>query len=66
MSARFSVIGAGPAGSLLAIYLARQGHDVVVPRAAGPACFGHQLPGALEDSEPLPVLGLAVDYAFED
>ena len=30
MSARFSVIGAGPAGSLLAIYLARQGHDVVV------------------------------------
>lgn len=30
MSAHFSVVGAGPAGSLLAIYLARQGHEVVV------------------------------------
>ena len=30
MSGRLSVIGAGPAGSLLAIYLARQGHEVVV------------------------------------
>ncbi|NDH84357.1 MAG: kynurenine 3-monooxygenase, partial [Acidimicrobiia bacterium] len=30
MSAHFSVVGAGPAGSLLGIYLARQGHEVVV------------------------------------
>jgi kynurenine 3-monooxygenase len=30
MSAHFSVVGAGQAGSLLAIYLARQGHEVVV------------------------------------
>ena len=30
MSGAMAVIGAGPAGALLSIYLARQGHDVSV------------------------------------
>ena len=30
MSGRLAVVGAGPAGALLATYLARQGHEVAL------------------------------------